>query len=394
MATSVFALAARGRWEEVRAAVAAGRASVRSRDAYGRTLLHFAAGEPECGEGDGGTVSFLLAAGAEPEARTHQGATPLLWAASGGTAAIVEALLAGGADPTGADPEGRTPLVCHAVFPLLRLTTLCTAPLQPATIERDGGASAWPNNCREGTGSGVLAVCTARQTLIRSCLFVSVWVGSLSEGPRGLLPRTLPARGCALIACECGPMPAFSGLAWGKVICYSCSVMPFRLTPAALCTLPQLDLARDERPVGDAVARAMVLVGHPRVELEARVGGLTAAQWAERTGKGAVADAIAQEVRCTYAVGSMVARQLAPRRAVLPAVNRTQPPNTTTTAKPQFPMRLQVSRTRAPRPPRQIVARGRWTPARRAWVLCVVASPGVCAARAGATDGPPSALYA
>jgi ankyrin repeat protein len=109
-----FSAASGSRWPEVASYVAADASLARARDLYGRTLLHLAAGDGL--GGDLHTVGLLLAAGADPNSRTSSaGASPLLWAASGGTASTMRALLAGGAHVNQVDAQGRTPLLDMAV---------------------------------------------------------------------------------------------------------------------------------------------------------------------------------------------------------------------------------------------------------------------------------------
>ena len=74
---------------------------------HSETALHVAGIK-----GDPATVRALLAAGAEVNARNPPGQqrhmTPLMWAAYGGHAEMVELLLAGGADPALKDELGNT----------------------------------------------------------------------------------------------------------------------------------------------------------------------------------------------------------------------------------------------------------------------------------------------
>lgn len=64
--------------------------------------------------GDAAAVGRLLDAGAEVDAATRLGVTPLALAAAHGHAAAVELLLRAGADPNRASPHGETPLMAAA----------------------------------------------------------------------------------------------------------------------------------------------------------------------------------------------------------------------------------------------------------------------------------------
>ena len=72
------------------------------RTPLGSTPLHFAATNP-----DRSTISVLLAAGADPNARDLDGSTPLHMAAYASRAANVQQLLEGGADPLLKNNAGR-----------------------------------------------------------------------------------------------------------------------------------------------------------------------------------------------------------------------------------------------------------------------------------------------
>jgi ankyrin repeat protein len=88
-------------------------AAVDARDARGRTPLHLAAG---CGLGD--EVALLLARGAEVDARDDQGWSPLHYVVGANIMAhqleyylaVAGILLAAGADPTARTHDGQTPL--------------------------------------------------------------------------------------------------------------------------------------------------------------------------------------------------------------------------------------------------------------------------------------------
>ena len=89
------------------AALLAGGADVNQRSTDGETPLHVAGIR-----GNPAVVAHLLEHGAEVDARTPKGQTlhmtPLMWAAFGGHAEMVELLVAHGADPAAADESGLT----------------------------------------------------------------------------------------------------------------------------------------------------------------------------------------------------------------------------------------------------------------------------------------------
>ena len=114
-------------------------AGVNEQDSSGETALHFAAGlasphwsflNPVADYSEPPTANFwpylftetpnpevvahLLSAGADPNAVDFEGATPLMYAADGGTLEVLRALLATGADPDAQDAEGRTALMYAA----------------------------------------------------------------------------------------------------------------------------------------------------------------------------------------------------------------------------------------------------------------------------------------
>jgi ankyrin repeat protein len=82
--------------------------SVPSRD-QGFTPLHSAVAT-DAGEATAEIVRLLLEAGADPNAKSHEGGTPLHSAAFTGHLEIAELLLAYGADPSATGPKGHTPL--------------------------------------------------------------------------------------------------------------------------------------------------------------------------------------------------------------------------------------------------------------------------------------------
>ena len=90
-------------FEVVQAKLAEG-ASPNSKSAIGETALHLA-----CIYGHHRTISVLLAAGADPNARAHGenslDMTPLSWCAYAGYTEAVETLLAGANGHKGADPN-------------------------------------------------------------------------------------------------------------------------------------------------------------------------------------------------------------------------------------------------------------------------------------------------
>ena len=89
---------------DVRACLRAG-ADPDARTENGDTPLHFAADE-----GHADVIETLLEAGADPDARDENGWTPLHIAARWGHVAAIMALLKGGADPDVRDKGGDTPL--------------------------------------------------------------------------------------------------------------------------------------------------------------------------------------------------------------------------------------------------------------------------------------------
>jgi ankyrin repeat protein len=82
--------------------------SLPSRD-QGFTPLHSAVAT-DAGEATVEIVRLLLETGADPNAKSHEGGTPLHSAAFTGDLEIAELLLAYGADPNATDPKSLTPL--------------------------------------------------------------------------------------------------------------------------------------------------------------------------------------------------------------------------------------------------------------------------------------------
>jgi ankyrin repeat protein len=103
--TPVFSAAENGDLNAVKQAVADDPGVVSRKEMERQTLLHDAAAH-----GRAAVVQYLLQAGADPNARTSDGLTPLAMAATNGQAAVVLPLLEGHADINAADPNGWTPL--------------------------------------------------------------------------------------------------------------------------------------------------------------------------------------------------------------------------------------------------------------------------------------------
>ena len=84
------------------------RPSLPSRD-QGFTPLHSAVAT-DAGPSEHEIIRLLLEAGADPNAKSREGGTPLHTAAFTGDLEGAELLLAYGADPNASDPKGHTPL--------------------------------------------------------------------------------------------------------------------------------------------------------------------------------------------------------------------------------------------------------------------------------------------
>lgn len=97
-----------GRWQRLLAEAAA-RSTVNTPGADGMTAIHWAVYRD-----DDGATAALIRAGAQVNARTRYGVTPLSLACTNGNAALIGQLVEAGADPNGALPEGETPLMTAA----------------------------------------------------------------------------------------------------------------------------------------------------------------------------------------------------------------------------------------------------------------------------------------
>ena len=98
----IHLVAKEGKGSEISALLKADPKMRDVRTPLGSTPLHFAATNP-----DRSTITVLLAAGADPNARDLDGSTPLHMAAYASRAANVQQLLEGGADPLLKNNAGR-----------------------------------------------------------------------------------------------------------------------------------------------------------------------------------------------------------------------------------------------------------------------------------------------
>ena len=133
---------------DVQAELDAG-ADVNARTENGYTPLHWAAGW-----GTAETVQLLIAAGADVNARTENGYTPLHWAAWK-NAETTEALITAGVDVNARAEGGRTPLLSAAILGTAEGVQLLIAAGADITAKDGFGRSVWDaaqkNEKLEGT---------------------------------------------------------------------------------------------------------------------------------------------------------------------------------------------------------------------------------------------------
>lgn len=108
--TALMMAAADGQLEVVKALVASG-ADIHAKDDRGFTALMCACYNPELDRGFPAVVKALIDAGADIETQIFYGVRPLMLAAGGGEAGVVEVLLKAGAEPKARNEGGRTALM-------------------------------------------------------------------------------------------------------------------------------------------------------------------------------------------------------------------------------------------------------------------------------------------
>jgi ankyrin repeat protein len=145
----------------------AGNVNVNEPGGDGSTALHWAAYND-----DGETAKLLIAAGAFVDPLTRNGAlTPLMIATTNGSASVVEALLAAGANPNARTVDGATPL----------MTAAASGSAQAVKLLLDRGADLDAKDEAQGQTALMFAAAANRAAVIRELLVRDANVATTSK---------------------------------------------------------------------------------------------------------------------------------------------------------------------------------------------------------------------